>query len=95
MKKSNFTFFVATLVAFSLFLLTGCNNKTESEICDEVESGVVLVLNRSYYEFELPNGESLYFTSYDSEDGIQGLATDEDSVECSISYGTGFFVSDH
>lgn len=94
MKKFTFTFVVATLVAFSSFLLTGCGNKTESEICDEVESGVVLVLNCSYYEFVLPNEESLYFTSYDSEEGIKGLATDEDSVEYSISYGTGFFITE-
>lgn len=93
MKKGVFTFSMATLIAVCLFL-TGCGNKTESEVVGEVESGVVLVLNRSYYEFKLPNGESLYFTSYDSEDGIQGLATEEDSVQYAVSYGTGFFISD-
>jgi S1-C subfamily serine protease len=52
-----------------------------------------LVQNRSYYEVVLSNGESLYFSNFDKEDGVKGIATDVDSVEVSTSYGTGFFIS--
>lgn len=31
---------------------------------------------------------------YDKEDGVKGIATDEDSVEVVTSYGTGFFISE-
>lgn len=54
---------------------------------------VFLVQNQSYYEIVLSNGISLYFSSYDSEDGLKGLVTDEDSVEVVNNYGTGFFIS--
>lgn len=68
-------------------------NKSADDIEKSDAKGVVLVQNQSYYEVVLPNGESLYFSSYDKEDGIQGLVGEEDSVEVTCSYGTGFFIS--
>lgn len=56
-------------------------------------SGVVLVQNQSYYEVVLSNGETLYFSGFDEEGDIKGIATEKDSVEVVTSYGTGFFIS--
>ncbi len=75
-----------------LTMLASCGHKDERDIEREQASGIVLVKNQSFYEVELPNGNSLFFTSYDSEDGIHGLAFEVDSVEVANSYGTGFFV---
>lgn len=74
-------------------LLSSCGVKSEKEIEDEISTGVVLVQNQSYYELELSNGQKLYFSSFDKKEGIQGLATEEDSVTVATSYGTGFFIS--
>ena len=84
--------FIFALTLLAIF--ASCGNKSEEEIEQEISSGVVLVQNRSYYEVVLSNGESIYFSSFDKEDGVKGIATDEDSVEVVTSYGTGFFISD-
>lgn len=82
-----------TLFSF-VFIFASCGNKSDSEIENEDASGVVLVQNQSYYEVVLSNGESLFFSNFDGEKGITGLAFDEDSVEVVTTYGTGFFVSE-
>ncbi len=56
-------------------------------------SGVVLVQNQSYLEVILPDGESLFFSGYDKEEGLVGFTSDEASVEVKTTFGTGFFVS--
>lgn len=73
-------------------LLASCGHKDEKEIEQEHASGIVLIQNKSFYEVKMPNDESLYFTTYDSDNGIQGLTTDPDSVEVAYGWGTGFFV---
>ena len=73
---------------------TSCSNKSEQDIENEISSGVVLVQNQSYYEVDLSNGEKIFFSNYDEQDGIKGIATEEDSVEVVTSFGTGFFVSE-
>ena len=83
-----------TVLVLCLFLAS-CGNKSEKDIETAMESGVVLVQNESFYEIELSNGETLYFTSYDEENGITGIATELDSVEVETSYGTGFFISEN
>jgi hypothetical protein len=75
------------------FFATSCNNKSEEQIEEELSSGVVLIQNKYYYEVVLSNGESLYFSDYDKDNGVKGIATEEDSVDVSVSYGTGFFIS--
>lgn len=75
-------------------LLCSCGNKSEKDIEDTMAKGVVLVQNQSYYELVLSNGTQLFFTNFDEENRIQGLETDEDSVEVALSFGTGFFVSE-
>lgn len=76
-----------------LVFLTSCGNKNAEDLEKELSSGVVLIQNRSYYEAKLPNGNSLYFTGFDNEHGIIGLTADVDSVDMSVSYGSGFFIS--
>lgn len=86
-KYFNAFVFIIVMLAF-----VGCN-KTENEVAEEVQSGVVLIANRSYYELSLSNGDTFYFSDYSEENGISGLVVDEDSIKPSISYGTGFLIS--
>lgn len=76
------------------FLIASCGNLSEKDIEETTSSGVVLVQNRSYYEIVLSNGESLYFSAFDEDGDLTGIAVDEDSVEVVTTYGTGFFVSE-
>ena len=80
------------LMLIGVVLVASCGHKDDKEIENQQSSGIVLVQNKSFFEVVLPNGNSLYFTSYDAEDGIHGLAFEADSVEVAKSYGTGFFV---
>lgn len=80
------------IVILILSVFTSCGHKDEKELEQEQASGIVLVQNKSFYEVQLSNGNKLYFTSYDENEGIKGLAVDIDSVEKASSYGTGFFV---
>ena len=84
--------FIVSLLSLC-FLLSSCENMTEKELEDTISSGVVLVQNQSYYEVVLSNGESIFFSSFDAEGDLDGLALDKDSVEVSTNYGTGFFIS--
>ena len=77
-----------------LLVMTSCGNKAEDAIERDMASGVVLVQNQSYIEVVLPDGESVYFSSYDEDEGLTGYSTEEDSVERTTSFGTGFFISD-
>lgn len=83
---------VITLIGL-LVAMTSCGNKAEDAIERNMASGVVLVQNQSYIEVVLPDGESAFFSSYDKEKGLMGYTAEEDSVEKTISYGTGFFIT--
>lgn len=85
---------IVFMTLFVTYLCVGCSNSTDKEIETNTGTGVVLVLNKSYYEVKLPNGKSLYFTQLDEDGDISGLATEEDSVEVATGYGTGFLISD-
>ena len=87
MKKTSFLILVLCSLLFS------CSNLSEKEIEEMTSSGVVLVQNQSYYEVVLSNGESIYFSGFDEDGDLKGIATDKDSVEQVINYGTGFFIS--
>ncbi len=76
-----------------LIAMTSCGNKQEEQIEHEMASGVVLVQNQSYIEVVLPDGESVYFSGYDDEEGLTGYTDDKDSIEVNTAYGTGFFIS--
>ncbi|MDE5758778.1 MAG: hypothetical protein K2H85_09245, partial [Allobaculum sp.] len=81
---------ILTLIA--VMALDSCGHMDDREIESLQSSGIVLVQNKSFFEVVLPNGGSMFFSSYDAEDGIHGLVFDADSVEMSKSFGTGFFV---
>lgn len=83
------------LLAICLITFSSCGNKSEEGINSECSSGVVLIQNQSYYEVQMPDGESLYFTGYDDEGNIVGLTPDINSVNVSIGFGTGFFVAEN
>ena len=64
-----------------LFLITliiiGCSGKkTPEEIFEEQKSGVVLVLNKFYYEVSMPSGQKLYFTGIDKDGYLEGFTAD-------------------
>lgn len=75
-------------------LLFSCNNRSKEDIENDLSSGVALIQNASYYELILEDGQRLYFSSFDKDEGIKGLAFSLDSVKVSYSYGTGFLISD-
>lgn len=84
-----------------LFLITliiiGCSGKkTPEEIFEEQKSGVVLVLNKFYYEVSMPSGQKLYFTGIDKDGDLEGFTADEEEVKQhpGMLNGTGFFISD-
>ena len=96
---SHLTFRISRIAAplfacvLGLFALASCGNMSEKELQTTCASGVVMVQNRSYYEIRIPGMESLYFTSFDSNDDIEDLTEDLDDIKPSEGYGTGFFVS--
>lgn len=79
-------------VIMLLLLMTGCANKTQTEINNDCSSGVVLIRNMSYYELRLSNGDVYFFTTYDKEEGLEGWTHQRSEVVKNESYGTGFFV---
>ena len=83
-----------TIIALVVLgVITSCNKPSE-QIEQETDSGVVLIQNRSFYEVVLSNGESIYFSTFDEDGDVKGIATEEDSVEVVTTYGTGFFISE-
>lgn len=78
-----------------LLLLTGCDGKkTADEIFSDSASGVVVILNKYYYEIALEDGEKLYFKGLDENGELQGLTADKAEIanNCSMMTGTGFFI---
>ncbi len=85
---------VATLLA--LITLFSCGKKSADEIFEDQKGGVVLVLNKFYYEIRMPDGQCLYFTGLDQNGNMQGFTTNEEEARrnASMLNGTGFFISD-
>lgn len=83
----------ALIGACFCMILFSCGNMSEYEIENKISSGVVLVQNSGYFELVLSNGKSIYFSSYDEEEGFEDFTFDEDSIVSKVSYGTGFIVS--
>lgn len=87
--KAKTLLFTLIIALGCAFIATSCS-KTASK--EEMATGVVLILNQSCYELKLNDSTSVYFSDYDEENGLQGLTFEPDSLELSVSYGTGFFV---
>lgn len=78
-------------------IMIGCSGKkTPEEIFEGQKSGVVLVLNKFYYEVSMPSGQKLYFTGIDKDGDLEGFTADEQEVKQhpGMLNGTGFFISD-
>lgn len=84
-------FIVGMLCA--VLLLAGCNSKeSQEQLFTRLSTGVVVVLNRYYYQIELPNGNKLYFTGFDEEGDLANLTADVEEIQPEIITGTGFFI---
>lgn len=90
---------LAVLVSACVLALlpAGCQRKMKpEEIFNEQKSGVVLIMNAYYYELTMPNGERLYFTGVDEQNGgFTGLTNEKAEVleNRNVLNGTGFFIS--
>lgn len=80
------------LLSCLICMLTTACNESHKDFEEDYATGVVLILNRSYYELALPNNESLYFTDT-SEDGMANMTSDPNEVRALYAFGTGFLVS--
>lgn len=89
----NLSYKILFVCVVELVVCSSCSNMSESDILKKINSGIVLVQNKSFFELNLPNGNSIYFASYDEKDGFKGMATEKDSIQYATSYGSGFFVS--
>ena len=80
----------------TLLLFASCGKRSAEEIFEEQKSGVVLVLNRFYYQVVMPGGKRLFFTGIDSNGNLRGFTSDEQEARrnAQMFNGTGFFVSD-
>lgn len=85
--------FKCLTIILLMSILTSCGFNDGKDIEQIQSSGIVLIQNKGYYEVVLPNGNSVYFSSYDDKEGIGDIAFYPDSVELSKSYGTGFFIN--
>ena len=77
------------------FVIMSCGKKSADEIFEEQKSGVVLVLNKFYYQIQMPGGQNMYFTGMDQNGNMLGFTTEETEARrnASMLSGTGFFVS--
>ena len=84
------------VAASSVLLLASCTPKqlTSEEVLNEYQSGVVLIANKHYYTISIDGEDVFYFSDYSENDGLSGFTSDEDSITFSVSWGTGFFVSE-
>lgn len=74
--------------------LCSCSGeKTPEELFAGSKSGVVLILNRYYYQMKLPNGKYLYFTGLDGDGDIDFTADRSEILSKAVTLsGTGFFI---
>lgn len=81
---------------FALLALTACDNRppTPEEMYKKQASGVVLVLNKFYYNASLPNGHHLYFTGVEEDGTLTNLTDDVNEIRQNCGYltGTAFFI---
>lgn len=80
-----------------IFLLVACSGKKDAEeIFNSQKSGVVLVLNKFYYEVEMPSGQKLFFKGINNNGELEGFTADEREVQQNPAMlnGTGFFISE-
>lgn len=82
-------------ITATMLLLCSCGpeEKTPEDIYQEQASGVALVLNEYYYSVEFDDGSTIFFSGM--KDGeLEDISSKEDSIKCSMAFGTAFFVDD-
>lgn len=87
----------ALLYVVALWMLASCQSQqTPEQLFEEQAPGVVVIMNKYYYELNLPNGNSLYFTGIDQDGDLENFTPEEDEVKKKqrIMTGTGFFIDD-
>lgn len=84
------------LLLLSLLTLASCSERTPQELFDQSKSGVVLILNEYYYEMQLPNGNTLYFTGIVEDGSLENLTTEVSEIKShrQVLSGTGFFIDE-
>lgn len=82
------------LISLLCLALTGCK-KTPEQLYNEERSGVVLILNKYYYELVVSNGAVIYFTGLDKDGDLENATFDEEEAKknAAILMGTGFFIN--
>lgn len=90
-------FWKAWLFAFVLcLLLFSCTSTPPSadELYKEEASGVALVLNKFYYDVQLPNGNHIYFSGISNDGSLDNLTDDVNEIRAHCGYltGTAFFI---
>ena len=88
-------FLIAPLLMALCCSLTGCRQKeTQNELYSRLHTGVVVVLNRYYYQIGLPGGGKLYFSGLDADGNLVGLTDDPAEVERVLRRFPGITVVD-
>lgn len=90
-----YVFFV--VVALILNACFSCAKKiTPEEIYAERKSGVVMILNKYYYDIQFSGGTHLYFTGIDADGDFENWTTELNEIQNSAVYssGTGFFIGE-
>ena len=85
---------VFVLLLFTIFywaIFKGAK-MTSMELEENYGSGVVLILNSSYFSATRADGRQVYFT-FNEEEGVSQPYLNLEDVEAQHSSGTGFFVS--
>ncbi len=82
------------LLGCLLSCLCSCDTeKSPEELFEGSKSGVVLILNRYYYQMKLPNGKYLYFTGLDGDGDFDFTADRNEILSKAVTLsGTGFFI---
>lgn len=89
-----FVFFQSIITILATISCSSPKEMGSNEIFEEYASGTVLIANIHYYSIDIDGEEVFYFADYDDQNGLSGFSNDGDSIMYSVSWGTGFFVSD-
>ena len=76
--------------------LMACQSEPPSadDLYKEEASGVALVLNKYYYDVQMPNGNHIYFSGIDSDGSLDNLTAEVSEIRnhCAYLTGTAFFI---
>ena len=89
---------LSTFLLILSFSLLSCKKRIEpeelSKLYEKYRKSVVLIRNQYYYEIELGNGASVYFTESTNGDISDLVFKREEAIRnANTNYGTGFFIS--